>query len=93
MPTLTDLAPGPSRREGERASALRFGDRRVQALFSVLVLFSLQARAFMRALLAQLLGLDPTHYPQGVMSAMLPSNLPTCFSCVVISLWNTDSVQ
>jgi hypothetical protein len=37
---------------------LRFGDKRVQALFSVLVLFSLQARAFMRALLAQLLGLD-----------------------------------
>ncbi|MGH8607048.1 MAG: hypothetical protein ACREX9_06405 [Gammaproteobacteria bacterium] len=44
---------------------MRFGDRRVQALFSVLVLFSLQARAFMRALLAQLLGLDPTHYPPG----------------------------
>jgi hypothetical protein len=40
---------------------VRFGDRRVQALFSVLVLFGLQARAFMRALLAQLLGLDPAH--------------------------------
>jgi hypothetical protein len=49
--------------EGQRASALRFGDGRVQALFSVLVLFSLQARGFtncdMRALLAQLLGLSP----------------------------------
>ncbi len=58
--------------EGQRASALRFGDGRVQALFSVLVLFSLQARGFtnsdMRALLAQLLGLDPAHYPQGRMS-------------------------
>ena len=28
-----------------------------------------------------------------VMSAMFPSNLPMCFSCLVISLWNTDSVQ
>jgi len=58
--------------EGQRASALRFGDRRIQALFSVLELFSLQARGFthsdMRALLAQLLGLDPAHYPQGRMS-------------------------
>jgi hypothetical protein len=58
--------------EGQRASALRFGDGRVQALFSVLVLFSLQARSFtncdMRALLAQLLGLDPAHYPRGRMS-------------------------
>jgi hypothetical protein len=42
--------------EGQRASALRFGDRRIQAMFSVLVLFSLQARGFThsdtRALLA-----------------------------------------
>jgi hypothetical protein len=30
--------------EGQRASALRFGDRRIQAMFGVLVLFSLQAR-------------------------------------------------
>ncbi len=28
-----------------------------------------------------------------VMRPIFPSNLPTCFSCVVISLWNTDSVQ
>ncbi|MGI8426008.1 MAG: hypothetical protein ACR2M4_05310 [Actinomycetota bacterium] len=56
--------------EGQRASALRFGDGRVQALFSVLVLFSLQARGFTnytRALLAQLLGLDPAHYSLGRM--------------------------
>ena len=58
--------------EGQRASALRFGDARVQALLSVLVLFSLQLRGFtnseMRALLAQLLGLDPVNYPAGRMT-------------------------
>ena len=32
--------------EGQRASALRFGDARVQALLSVLVLFSFQLRGF-----------------------------------------------
>ena len=58
--------------EGQRASALRFGDARVQALLSVLVLFSFQLRGFtnreMRALLAQLLGLDPAYYPVGRMT-------------------------
>src|SRR6266568_7164896 len=58
--------------EGQRASALRFGDARVQALLSVLVLFSFQLRGFtnreMRALLAQLLGLDPAQYPVGRMT-------------------------
>src|SRR5437868_5786421 len=58
--------------EGQRASALRFGDAHVQALLSVLVLFSFQLRGFtnqeMRALLAQLLGLDPAHYPVGRMT-------------------------
>jgi hypothetical protein len=58
--------------EGQRASALRFGDKRVQALFAVLVVFRLQLRGFnnqqMRALLAQLLGLDPAHYPIGRMT-------------------------
>ena len=58
--------------EGRRAPALRFGDKRVQALFAVLVVFSLQLRGFtnqeMRALLAQLLGLDPTNYPVGRMT-------------------------
>ena len=57
---------------GQRASALRFGDSRVQALFSVLVLFCLQLRGFTnpgrRALLAPLLGLDPAHYPAGRMT-------------------------
>src|SRR5207244_4110644 len=62
----------PIQVEGQRASALRFGDARVQALLNVLVLFSLQLRGFtnqeMRALLAQLLGLDPAHYPVGRMT-------------------------
>ena len=44
----------------------------MQALLSVLVLFSLQPRGFtnqeVRALLAQLLGLDPAHYPAGRMT-------------------------
>lgn len=57
---------------GQRASALRFGDPRVQALFTVLTLFSLNLRGFtnqeMRPLLAQLLGLDPAHYPVGRMT-------------------------
>ena len=58
--------------EGQRAAALRFGDQRVQALFAVLVMFSLQLRGFtnqeMRPLLAQLLGLDPATYPIGRMT-------------------------
>src|SRR5580704_17197785 len=63
---------GPIEVEGQRASALRFGDKRVQAMFAVLVVFSLQLRGFnnqqMRALLAQLLGLDPANYPVGKMT-------------------------
>ena len=58
--------------DGQRASALRFGDARVQALFTVLGLFSLQLRGFtnreMRALLAPLLGFDPAQYPVGKMT-------------------------
>ena len=65
----------PIQVEGQRASALRFGDARVQALLSVLVLFSLHLRGFtnqeMLALLAQLLGLDPAHYPVGRMTCDL----------------------
>src|SRR6202166_728366 len=67
-----DRVVRPAEVEGHRASALRFGDKRVQALFAVLVLFSLQLRGFnnqeMRALLAQLLGLDPANYPIGRMT-------------------------
>ena len=67
-----DRVVRPAEVEGQRASALRFGDKRVQALFAVLVVFSLQLRGFnnreMRALLAQLLGLDPANYPIGRMT-------------------------
>jgi len=67
-----DQVVRPIEVDGQRASALRFGDARVQALLSVLVLFSFQLRGFtnqeMRALLAQLLGLDPANYPAGRMT-------------------------
>jgi hypothetical protein len=58
--------------EGQRAAGLRFGDKRVQALFAVLAVFSLHLRGFtnqeIRPLLAQLLGLDPANYPIGKMT-------------------------
>jgi hypothetical protein len=67
-----DKVVRPAEVEGQRASALRFGDKRVQALFAVLVVFSLQLRGFnnreMRVLLAQMLGLDPAKYPLGRMT-------------------------
>lgn len=67
-----DRVVRPTEVDGQRASALRFGDKRVQALFAVLVVFSLQLRGFtnqeIRALLAQLLGLDPANYPVGRMT-------------------------
>lgn len=67
-----DQVVTPLQVQGQRASALRFGDKRVQALFTVLVVFSLQLRGFtnqqMRTLLAQLLGLDPAQYPVGRMT-------------------------
>ena len=56
----------------QRASALPFGDRRTQALFSTLVLFCLLPRGFanrdLRAHLAPLLGVDPSHLTAGRMS-------------------------
>jgi len=67
-----DRVVRPAEVDGQRVSALRFGNKRVQALFAVLVVFSLQLRGFsnqeMRALLAQLLGLDPANYPSGRMT-------------------------
>src|SRR5215813_10074856 len=58
--------------EGQHVSALRFGDPRVQALFAVLVIFSLQPQGFrnrdLRPLLAQALGLDNEQITQGKMS-------------------------
>jgi hypothetical protein len=67
-----DRVVRPVEVDGQRASALRFGDQRVQALFAVLAMFSLQLRGFtnqeMRPLLAQLLGSDPANYPIGRMT-------------------------
>jgi hypothetical protein len=58
--------------DGQRASALGFGDPRVQALFAVLAVFSLQLQGFtnaeVRGLLAQMLGVDPATYPAGRMT-------------------------
>ena len=58
--------------DGQRASALRFDDRRVQALFSALVMFSPHLNGFchrqLREHLAQLLGLDPASYSPGRMT-------------------------
>ena len=62
----------PADIEGQRVSALRFGDPRVQALFAVLVIFSLQPQGFrnrdLRPLLAQALGLDTEQITQAKMS-------------------------
>lgn len=61
--------------DGQRASALCFSDERVQALFAVLAVFSLQLRGFtnqeMRLLLAHMLDLDPVNYPAGRMTCDL----------------------
>jgi hypothetical protein len=58
--------------DGQRGSAMRFGDPRVQALLAVLVLFCLQPEGFrnqqLRPLLAQFLGLQPAHLSRGRMS-------------------------
>ena len=62
----------PVTAEGQRAAALRFGDPRVQALLSVLVVFRLLPNGFsnsdLRAHLAPLLGLDPTTMTAGSMT-------------------------
>jgi hypothetical protein len=56
----------------QRASALRFDDPRVQALFAVIVLFLFQADGFtsaqLRAPLAHLLGIDPDSITRGRMT-------------------------
>jgi hypothetical protein len=67
-----DKVVRPIEVEGQRAAGLRFGDQRVQALFAVLVMFSLQLRGLtnqeIRPLLGQMLGLDPANYPIGRMT-------------------------
>jgi len=69
--TLEQLAR-PVHVGDQRVPALRFGDPRVQALFSVLVLFCIQPQGFQakdfRAFLAPLLGLDPAQLTQGQIS-------------------------
>jgi hypothetical protein len=56
----------------QRASALRFGDPRVQALLSVLTVFRLLPVGFsnkdLRMHLAPLLGIDPAHMTAGTMT-------------------------
>lgn len=62
----------PQEVAGQRVSALHFGDTRVQALLSLLVVFCLQPRGFnnaeLRERLATLLGFDPAHYSSGKMT-------------------------
>src|SRR6201981_2498179 len=61
----------PAEVEGQHVSALRFGDPRVQALFAVLVILSLQPQGFrnrdLRPLLAQAAGLDTEQITQAKM--------------------------
>jgi hypothetical protein len=58
--------------DGQHASALPFGQQRVQALLAVLVLFCLQPEGFrnrqLRPLLAQWLGLQPSEIRPGRLS-------------------------
>ena len=62
----------PVRVDDQRAAALRFGDPRVQALFTVLCLFALQPQGFtnkqLRPLLAQFLGWSPEQMTPGKMT-------------------------
>jgi hypothetical protein len=58
--------------DGQRASGLRFGDPRVLALLSAILLFRLLPRGFsnkdLREIMAQLLGVPPGHFTQGKMT-------------------------
>ncbi|MBI4494996.1 MAG: hypothetical protein HY690_19655, partial [Chloroflexi bacterium] len=62
----------PIQVEGQRASALPFGDPRTQALFRALVLFCLLPQGFsngaLREQLVALLGIDPSHMTPGRMT-------------------------
>jgi hypothetical protein len=66
---------GPCRVGEQRASALRFGDDRVQALLSVLLVLRLLPRGFrsgdLREHLAALLGDDPSQWTQGRLTYQL----------------------
>jgi hypothetical protein len=62
----------PAQVDGQRVAALRFGDPRVLALLSAIVLFRLLPRGFsnqdLRQYVAQLLGLPPGQFTQGKMT-------------------------
>jgi hypothetical protein len=66
---------GPCRVGEQRASALRFGDELVQALFSTLLVLRLLPRGFrsrdLREHLAPLLGDDPSQWTQGRLTYQL----------------------
>ena len=66
---------GPCHVGEQRASALRFGDEQVQALFSVLLVFRLLPCGFrsrdLREHLAPLLGNDPSQWTQGRLTYQL----------------------
>jgi hypothetical protein len=61
--------------DGQRASALRFGDETVQALLQALLVLSILSPGFkqkeLKERLAQLLGLDPSTITQGKMTYQL----------------------
>ena len=67
-----DKLQKPAEVDGQHASALPFGQERVQALLTVLVLFALQPEGFrnrqLRPLLAQLLGISESQISPGRMS-------------------------
>ena len=67
-----DQVTRPIEVDGQRATALRFGDTRTQALLNALVQFSVHTQGFthaqLRTQLATLLGTDPAYYAPGRMS-------------------------
>ena len=67
-----DKLQKPAEVDGQHVSALPFGQQRVQALLTVLVLFCLQPEGFrnrqLRPLLAQLLGISESQITPGRMS-------------------------
>ena len=69
---VLDQVVRPIEVNGQRASALRFDDPRVQALFSVLVFFGFLPHGMrnrdLREPLAHLLGIDPSEMTPGRMS-------------------------
>ena len=71
-PAAFEQVVRPLEVKGQRVAALRFDDRRVQALFGVLVLFVLQVNGFanrdLREPLAHLLGIDSSKITPGQMT-------------------------